>query len=297
MDASQSPQATSTSTFRCDQCDKPFSGQYELSRHCNEAKAHQPALQCLFPGCPAAYQRHARTKEHFWDQHAKQLGRFTISEPTNSTHNFRAVSVLEAQERNRQMMDIQATQQQGSLRWRIYRQLSDYEIEPSDDYDSLSAGPRYTFGYLNTGSEQPLMSNNTSLPSNATYAPYSRPHQQMLSYYPTQIQQGSYQVSMSQGGTSTIASLPPYSNNFFGLMGPTPTSPFPVSAGHPLSYYQDQPTYGAGTHNFVPSMGIQGSAPVEESAQSFYNRTMNGVEGSMNAQGPGDKNCRQDWMG
>jgi hypothetical protein len=277
MDAFQSTQAPLTRSFRCDECRKSFSREHELTRHQSEAKAHQSALQCLFPGCPKAYQRHLRTKEHFWDAHSSELGSVNVSVSTKSTNNVPAVSSLE-QQTNRQRLESQAAGAQ------------------------LLPGSPYPSAFFGTGPQHPLMSNSTNLQPNTTYAPYHVPYQQMQPPYLPQGQQGCSVISSSQSGMSATPSSPsftsptlPYSNIIFHPMALLPASQYPIATGIPSSYDVRPPISGVATPNFDPAVGRGISAPVGEGTYEFHFETMDGVEGSGNAQGSGNGNAAQTW--
>jgi hypothetical protein len=277
MDAFQSTQAPPTPSFRCDECMKPFSREHELTRHLREAKAHQPALQCRFPGCPKAYQRALRTKEHFWDEHSSELGSFNVSVSTKSTNNVPAVSSWE-QHTNRQTLESQAAGAQ------------------------LLPGSSYPSGFFGTGSQHPLMSNSTNLQPNTTYAPYNLPYQQMQLPYLPQGQQGRSVISRSQSGISATPSLPsftsptlPYSDNIFSPMALPSASQYPISTGISSSYDVRPSIYGVAAPNFDQAVGRGIGAPVGEGTYEFHNETMDGVEGSRNAQGSDNGNVAQTW--
>jgi hypothetical protein len=95
MDASQNDHATSAPGFRCDVCDKSFSGRWEFNRHNAENKAHRLASNIRFPGCAINYQRPSDIRNHFVDKHVDLLCRVTISKSPNSTNGLRIVSFSE----------------------------------------------------------------------------------------------------------------------------------------------------------------------------------------------------------
>lgn len=72
-------------------------------------------------------------------------------------------------------------------------------------------------------------------------------------------------------------------------------SQYPISTGI-LSSYDVRPSiYGVAAPNFDPAVGRGISAPVGEGTYEFHNETMDGVEGSGNAQGSGNGNVAQNW--
>ena len=277
MDTFQSTQAPPTHPFRCDECSKSFSRQHELSRHLSEAKAHQSALQCLFPGCEKAYQRHLRTKEHFWDEHSDELGRFNVSVSTKSTNNVPTVSSWE-QHTNRQRLESQAAGAQ------------------------LTPGSPYLSEFFGTGPQHPLMPNSTNFQPNTTYAPYNLPYQQMQPIYLPQGQQGRSVISRSQSGISATPSLPsftsptlPDSNNSFNPMALPSASQYPISTGMSSSYDVRPSIHGVAAPNFDSAVGRGVGAHVGEGTNEFHNETMDGIEGNGNAQGSGNGNVAQTW--
>jgi hypothetical protein len=279
MDAFQSTQAPPTPSFRCDECRTSFSREHDLTRHLSEAKAHRPALQCLFPGCTKAYQRHSRTKEHFWDEHASKLGSFNVSVSTKSTNNVPAVSAVSSLEHtNRQTLGSQAAGAQ------------------------LLPGSPYPYEFSGTGPQHPLMSNSTNLQPNTTYAPYNVPYQQMQPPYLPQGQQGRSVISRSQSGISATPSLPsftsptlPYSNNIFSPVALPSASQYPIPTGISPSYDLHPSNYGVAASNFDPAVGRGINTHVGEDTYEFHNETMDGIEGNGNAQGSGNGNVAQTW--
>jgi hypothetical protein len=218
-----------------------------------------------------------RTKEHFWDEHSDELGRFHVSVSTKSTNNVPTVSSLE-QHTNRQRLDSQAT-------W----------AQPLP-------GLPYPSALFGTGPQHLLMSNSTSLQPNTTYAPYNLPYQQMQPSYLPQGQQGHSVILRSQSGMSATPSLPsfmsptmPYSNNILSPRVLPSASQYPISTEISSSYDVRPSIYGVAAPNFDPAVGRGISAPVGEGTYEFHNETMDGVEGSGNAQGSGNGNVAQNW--